>query len=161
MLTMLSLPSPLGALRLVGHDGGLTRLLFPGQALAADIEERETPLLRRAALELEEYFDRRRKYFTVPLRPVGTPFRQAVWSALAEIPYGQTVSYGDLAVRLGKPGAARAVGQANGANPLPIFIPCHRVIASGGSLGGYSLGLEAKRMLLRLEDAAVMRRCPR
>lgn len=154
-MTMLSLPSPLGTLRLVGNDAGLTQLLFPGQELTEDLEELDSPLLCRAALELEEYFARRRKNFTVPLHPVGTPFQQKVWSTLMEIPYGQTVSYGDIAVKIGKPGAARAVGQANGANLLPIFIPCHRVVSAGGSLGGYSLGLEAKRVLLRLEGAAV------
>lgn len=155
MLTTLTFPSPLGSLRLVGNDAGLTHLLFPEQDLPEDMEERETPLLRQAALELEEYFSRRRKYFTVPLQPIGTPFQQEVWSALLEIPYGQTASYGDIAAKVGRPAAARAVGQANGANLLPIFIPCHRVIAAGGSLGGYSLGLEAKRMLLRLEGAAI------
>lgn len=154
MLTALTVPSPLGPLRLFGIETGLTRLLFPGQAPMEDAQARETPLLRRAALELEEYFARRRKRFTVPLQPMGTAFQREVWDALLEIPYGQTVSYGDIAKKLGKPGAARAVGQANGANLLPIFIPCHRVVASDGSLGGYSLGLEAKRVLLRLEGAA-------
>lgn len=154
MLTTLSISSPLGPLRLVGNDTGLTHLLFPGQALTEDAKERETPLLHQAALELEEYFARRRKHFTVPLQPNGTPFQREVWAALLEIPYGQTVSYVDIAVKIGKPGAARAIGQANRANLLPIFIPCHRVVAAGGSLGGYSLGLETKRMLLRLEGAA-------
>lgn len=157
MLTMRSFPSPLGPLRLVGHDTGLTQLLFPGQPLAKDVAEQETPLLRQAALELEEYFARKRKCFTVPLCPAGTEFQQAVWSALREIPYGQTVRYGDIAAKIGKPAAARAVGQANGANSLPIFIPCHRVVAANGSLGGYSLGLEAKRVLLQLEGAGIMR----
>jgi len=154
MLTTLSISSPLGPLRLVGNDAGLTHLLFPGQALTEDVKARETPLLHQAALELEEYFARRRKHFTVPLQPNGTPFQREVWAALLEIPYGQTVSYGDIAVKIGKPRAARAIGQANRANLLPIFIPCHRVVAAGGSLGGYSLGLETKRMLLRLEGAA-------
>lgn len=156
MLTTFSLPSPLGPLRLIGNDTGLTHLLFPGQPPAEGLAEGETPLLRQAALELGEYFDRRRKHFTVPLCPTGTPFQQSVWAALREIPYGQTVCYGDIAAKIGRPAAARAVGQANGANLLPIFIPCHRVIASGGSLGGYSLGLDVKCALLRLEDAAIM-----
>lgn len=151
--------SPFGPLRLVGNDTGLTHLLFPGQTLAGDAAEQETPLLRQAALELGEYFDRRRKYFTVPLCPEGTAFQQAVWSALREIPYGRTAGYGDIAAKIGRPAAARAVGQANGANPLPVFIPCHRVIAADGSLGGYSLGLEAKRVLLRLEGIEIMKGC--
>lgn len=155
MLTMLSLPSPFGPLCLVGNDTGLTHLLFQGQTRPERAVERESPLLRRAALELEEYFDRRRKYFTIPLCPPGTPFQQAVWSALRAIPYGQTVCYKDIAAEIGRPTAARAVGQANGANPLPILIPCHRVTAAGGSLGGYSLGLEVKRELLKLEGAAI------
>lgn len=154
MLMTRTLPSPLGPLRLVGNEAGLTHLLFPGQELAGDMEERDSPLLHQAALELGEYFARRRKCFTVSLQPIGTAFQRQVWSALLEIPYGQTVCYGDIAKKLGKPGGAQAVGQANSANLLPIFIPCHRVIASDGSLGGYSLGLEAKRVLLRLEGAA-------
>lgn len=153
MLTVLSLPSPFGPLRLVGTDAGLTHLLFPGQAPPEGAAERESPLLRQAALELEEYFNRMRIRFTVPLCPTGSPFQLAVWSALQDIPYGQTASYRDIAVRIGRPAAARAVGQANGANPLPIFIPCHRVIASDGSLGGYAFGLEVKRALLKLEGA--------
>lgn len=157
MLTTLSLPSPFGPLRLVGTDTGLTRLLFPGQAQPEGATETGSPLLRQAALELEEYFDRRRTYFTVPLCPKGTPFQQAVWSALRDIPYGQTASYRDIAVKIGRPSAARAVGQANGANLLPIFVPCHRVIAADGSLGGYAFGLEVKRKLLQIEGTAILR----
>lgn len=149
-------PSPVGLLRLVGDEEGLTHLLFGSQPFPADAEE--TPLLRRAAAELEEYFAGKRQTFTVPLRPQGTPFQQTVWAALQSIPYSQTVSYRDIAVRIGRPTAVRAVGGANGKNPLPILIPCHRVVAADGSLGGYSLGLELKRKLLALEGAAVRER---
>ena len=101
--------------------------------------------------ELEEYFAGSRRSFTIPLAPRGTPFQLAVWNALLEIPYGDTVSYGDLAFRIGKPAAVRAVGAANGANPIPVIIPCHRVIGSNGSLTGYGGGIERKQWLLALE----------
>lgn len=158
MPAVLSLPSPFGHLRLVGTDIGLTHLLFPGQVPPEGAEEMESPLLRQAVLELEEYFNRMRIRFTVPLCSMGTPFQLAVWSALQDIPYGQTASYKDVAAKIGRPAAARAVGQANGANPLPIFIPCHRVITSGGSLGGYAFGPEVKRALLKLEGGAIIRK---
>ena len=148
-------PSPVGPLRLVGTGHGLTQLLFSGQPAPPEAAEEETPLLRQAVLELEEYFDRRRKSFTVPLCPKGTPFQQKVWTALQAIEYGQTVSYQYIASQIGNPAAVRAVGQANGKNPIPIFIPCHRVIAAGGSLGGYSLGLDVKRKLLALEGVSI------
>lgn len=144
-------PSPIGPLRLVGDENGLTHLLFPEQPTPLGMIEEETPLLRQAVQELDEYFAGRRREFTVPLRPGGTPFQQEVWAALLTVPYGRTVSYRDIAAQIGRPSAARAVGGANGSNPLPILIPCHRVIAAGGSLGGYSLGLEVKRRLLELE----------
>lgn len=147
---LLRLASPIGPLRLVAGSSGLTHLLLEGQSAPAAAEE-DTPLLRQAAEELDEYFSGRRKSFTVPLHPSGTQFQQTVWAALRTIPYGETVSYQELARQIGKPSAARAVGGANGKNPLPILIPCHRVIAADGSLGGYSLGLELKRRLLGLE----------
>ena len=109
------------------------------------------PVLAAAAEQLHQYFARQREAFTVALRPAGTPFQLRVWKALEEIPYGHTRTYMDLARALGKPGAVRAVGAANGRNPLPIFIPCHRVIGSDGSLTGYGGGLEVKLALLRLE----------
>ncbi len=109
------------------------------------------PVLAAALKQLNEYFARQREAFTVPLRPLGTPFQLRVWHALDEIPYGHTRTYLDLARALGVPAAVRAVGAANGRNPLPIFLPCHRVIGSNGSLTGYGGGLEVKRALLQLE----------
>ena len=102
--------------------------------------------------QLREYLAGTRRSFDLALDPSGTHFQQRVWRGLTEIPYGTACGYGDLARRIGKPGAARAVGQANGANPIPIIIPCHRVIAADGSIGGFSSGLTLKRRLLALES---------
>lgn len=154
MRFMYSYRSPLGPLRLVGDEDGLTHLLIAPQSAPEGAVQGETPLLRRAARELDEYFARKRKSFTIALSPQGTPFQQTVWAALRTIPYGQTVSYIDVAKMIGRPSASRAVGGANGKNPIPILIPCHRVVAADGSLGGYSLGLEMKRRLLELEGGA-------
>lgn len=104
--------------------------------------------------QLEEYFAGRRRSFDLSLAPVGTPFQRRVWDALREIPYGETVSYGEIARRIGRPGAARAVGLANGRNPISVIVPCHRVIGAGGGLTGYGGGLERKRLLLELEAGA-------
>jgi len=112
----------------------------------------EHPLLAAAALQLEEYFGGRRRTFTLPLDPVGTEFQKACWRVLAEIPYGETISYGQQAARVGKPKAARAVGAANGRNPLSIVVPCHRVVAADGALTGFGGGLETKRWLLEHEQ---------
>lgn len=156
MYTVFSFSSPLGTLRLVESEAGLSHLLFPCQTPPDGAVMGESPLLRRAALELEEYFSCKRKSFTVSFHPTGTPFQQTVWAALQTIPFGQTACYRDIAERIGRPAAVRAVGQANGKNPLPIFIPCHRVIAADGSLGGYSFGLEVKRKLLALEGTSFL-----
>jgi methylated-DNA-[protein]-cysteine S-methyltransferase len=106
---------------------------------------------RRVRDALAEYFAGSRTVFDLELAPAGTPFQRRVWQALTEIPYGQVVSYGEIARRIGMPKAARAVGQANGANPIPVVIPCHRVIAADGTIGGYSGGLDIKRQLLGIE----------
>ena len=106
---------------------------------------------RRVARELRDYFAGKRTDFTFPVRPAGTDFNQRVWRELARIPYGETCTYGELARKIGRPQAARAVGTANGRNPIPIVLPCHRVVAAGGKLGGYGGGLELKRKLLELE----------
>lgn len=108
-------------------------------------------VLAAAVRQLNEYFAREREAFSIPLRPAGTPFQLRVWKALEEIPYGHTRTYLDIARALGQPAAVRAVGAANGRNPLPIFVPCHRVIGSSGSLTGYGGGLDVKLALLRLE----------
>jgi methylated-DNA-[protein]-cysteine S-methyltransferase len=109
--------------------------------------------LDRARVQLEEYFSGNRKQFDLPLAPQGTPFQQEVWHTLATIPYGETISYAQLAQRIGKPTAMRAVGAANGRNPLPIVLPCHRVIGADGSLTGFGGGLPTKQFLLELEGA--------
>lgn len=141
--------SPIGPLTLTGTEEALTRLSFGGGQAGAGSP---SPALELAARELAEYFAGARREFTVPLAPEGTAFQLAVWSALREIPYGATASYRDIAVRLGRPGGAVAVGQANSRNPIPIIIPCHRIIGAGGQLVGYTGGLEIKRFLLRLEE---------
>ncbi|GIX31628.1 MAG: hypothetical protein KatS3mg124_2100 [Porticoccaceae bacterium] len=142
-------PSPLGPLRLCWDAGGrLVALEFCGRAPQAVEAAADCP----AACQLGEYFAGVRTAFRLPLAPAGTPFQQRVWQALIDLPFGQTISYGKLAARLGRPGAARAVAAACAANPLPILIPCHRVVAARG-LGGYSAGLERKRWLLAHEGA--------
>ena len=113
----------------------------------------ETPLLQEAEEQLNEYFAHVRREFDLPLAPRGTPFQRAVWAALEEIPYGETLSYGEVALRVGNPKAARAVGMANNRNPIAIVIPCHRVVGADGSLTGYAGGLAAKERLLALEQA--------
>jgi methylated-DNA-[protein]-cysteine S-methyltransferase len=112
------------------------------------------PAIREAARQLAEYFARTRRAFELPLGLRGTPFQLRVWNALLGIPYGETRTYSQLALQLGQPGAARAVGAANGANPVSIIVPCHRVIAAGGGLGGYGGGLDRKKFLLDLESGA-------
>lgn len=144
--------SPVGPLRLVAEDGFLTELRFGGEIgreCADDVNDR---VLDEAQRQLDEYFCGIRKVFELPLRPHGTKFQLADWMALREIPYGETVSYGDIARAIGKPKAFRAVGMANHNNPISIIVPCHRVIGSDGKLTGYGGGLEIKRYLLDLEQ---------
>lgn len=117
----------------------------------SEYETKLTPLISEAVNQLREYFKGDRKIFTVPLKPDGTDFQQKVWKTLTEIPYGQTISYGEIAEKIGKPGGARAVGNANNKNPIAIIIPCHRVIGANGSLTGYAAGLNIKKQLLSLE----------
>lgn len=147
---ILTVPTPLGDMTLVEKEGRLAELRLTASRHEGEVE-RETPLLLQAAAQLQEYFARRRKTFSLPLAPQGTAFQQAVWAALQDIPYGKTQSYGGLAAVIGKPGAARAVGMANNRNPLPIFIPCHRVIGANGQMVGYGGGLDVKEYLLKLE----------
>ncbi|MCK5878321.1 MAG: methylated-DNA--[protein]-cysteine S-methyltransferase [Holophagae bacterium] len=110
-----------------------------------------SPLLRNTARELHAYFDGKLEEFSIPLKVEGTAFQTSVWSALQEVPYGQAVSYGDLAEQIGKPKAARAIGGAVGKNPIPIIIPCHRVLAAGGKLGGFTGGTDIKKWFLAIE----------
>jgi len=142
-------PSPLGAIIVtVDADARLTEIRLDG-------EQRRGPRdARRCAAvcaQLAEYFGGKRREFDLPLAPRGTPFQQRVWHALLAIPFGVVRTYGDVARDIGQPLAMRAVGQANGRNPLPIVIPCHRVIAGDGTIGGYSSGLNVKHRLLALE----------
>ena len=123
----------------IGENGGAIALLrLPGEEVPGTVVQHETELVRKAAEQLREYLRGERKMFDLPLAPEGTAFQKAVWSALQEIPYGQTRSYGEIAAQIGRPKACRAVGMANHCNPIPIFIPCHRVVGADGSLTGYA-----------------------
>jgi methylated-DNA-[protein]-cysteine S-methyltransferase len=150
-VTYTTMASPVGELLLRGGDGVLSGLSmwWPGEPLPLrDGWRRDDAALAFAVAQLDEYFAGRRTAFDMPLAPRGTPFQQRVWQLLREIPYGDTTSYGALARRLGSPEASRAVGLANGRNPIAIIIPCHRVVGSDGSLTGYGGGLDRKRWLL-------------
>ena len=143
----MTVDSPLGTLSLATDDRGrLTRLSF-GSLPAGGV----TPAAARVAAQLRDYFAGRRQTFEVELAPHGTPFQLAVWEELCRIPYGQTITYAELARRIGKPNAVRAVGAANGANPIAIIVPCHRVIGTNGKLTGYGGGVHNKQWLLALE----------
>lgn len=146
--------SPIGPLLLAGDDGGLRFVLFRnGRSPAAPKPdwEPDTGLLKEPARQLTAYFKGALRRFELQVAPHGTPFQQRVWAALQQIPYGETTSYGELARRLGNSKAVRAVGLANGSNPISIVIPCHRVIGSNGALVGYGGGLATKQALLALE----------
>lgn len=143
--------TPFGAMALEGEDA-LTRLWLPSSLPDLREREEETPLLRAAREELLSYFSGERRDFDLPLAPAGTDFQRAVWEALKAIPYGETRTYGEIAAAVGRPKAVRAVGQANHVNPLPIFLPCHRVVGKNGALTGYAGGLDLKRALLALES---------
>jgi len=149
--------SPVGPLTVAASDDGLHAIEFTSNRHPvrrdAGWREGDHPLLRRAQAQLDEYFAGVRRAFDLPLAPRGTPFQREVWLALASIPYGATLSYAQLAARVGRPAAMRAVGAANGRNPLPIVLPCHRVIGADGSLTGFGGGLPTKRFLLELEGA--------
>ena len=151
------LPSPLGLLKLIADADALRAIEFEsqhtGQASGAGEANTANKVLDAARTQLEEYFAGERRTFSVPLDARGTAFQHQVWQALRQIPYGEVRSYRDIAISLGKEKAVRAVGAANGRNPLPIIVPCHRVIGSDGSLTGFAGGIEAKRTLLELEGA--------
>jgi methylated-DNA-[protein]-cysteine S-methyltransferase len=148
--------SPIGRLKLVASDHGLIAILWDNDnprrvRLSEPVECPEQPVLVRTERELEEYFAGKRNAFSVPLDMRGTHFQRQVWEALLGIPFGETRTYGQLAKQLGNPNATRAVGAANGRNPIAIIVPCHRVIGSSGALTGFAGGLDAKAHLLRLE----------
>ena len=147
-----TLTTPIGELMLTADDdGALTAVHLPNRHPDPAGWERDDEHLAAARRQLTEYFAGERTTFDLPLRPAGTPFQLRVWDLLQRIPYGETASYGEIARELGHPTAARAVGAANGRNPIAIVVPCHRVIGSNGSLTGYAGGLECKRALLDLE----------
>jgi methylated-DNA-[protein]-cysteine S-methyltransferase len=152
-----TMPSPVGELRLVAVGDALAAIYFPESRDAPVVVTPPTstpdhPALRLAATQLAEYFAGERDAFSIPLAPRGTPFQHRVWQALAAIPYGETRSYGEIARVIGSPSASRAVGAANGRNPIPIVVPCHRVIGADGTLTGFGGGLDAKRWLLAHEQ---------
>lgn len=152
-----TITSPVGGLLLTGDERALQEIRFLAPRTPPPVKSswREDPLpFREAIRQLEAYFAGKLQDFTLSLAPQGTEFQLRVWHALAEIPFGTTISYGELARRVGRPRAFRAVGAANGRNPLPIVLPCHRVIGSDGSLTGYGGGLHIKRALLELEGWA-------
>jgi len=155
-----TMDSPIGPLTLVAADGALTGVYMDRQRYRPGPEtfgDRDHSPFAPAIAQLEDYFAGRLTEFDLPLAFVGTPFQRLVWEALRKVPYGQTVSYGQLADRLGRPAAARAVGLANGHNPISIIVPCHRVVGANGDLTGYGGGLERKRHLLDFERNTVQR----
>ena len=153
-LVYTSIDSPVGPLLVAREDAGIIVIHFPAERRAAGPQphwQRRDDRFDDIRSQLSEYFAGRRRSFDLPLAPKGTPFQLDVWRALGEIPYGKTRSYSQVAVAIGRPQAVRAVGAANGANPLPIVVPCHRVIGANGSLTGFGGGIAAKRFLLDLE----------
>lgn len=156
----LLMESPLGTLTLVNTDGVLSGIYMSEHKRGPRPEMLGTRVrsgFEQAVFELQEYFEKRRTEFTIPLAPEGTAFQQSVWKQLRGIPYGETRTYAQLADALGNRAAIRAVGLANGRNPISIVVPCHRVIGSDGSLTGYAGGLDRKKLLLELEGAAPLR----
>ena len=153
-----TIPSPIGELTLLAIDDGLVAIDWSNDVghhtavgdgeVVADVSSNEHPVLRQAADELDQYFDGERTGFEVALAPHGTAFQHQAWAALVKIPFGETVSYGEQAALLGDRNKARAVGAANGKNPIPIIVPCHRVVGSNGHLTGFAGGLDTKAWLL-------------
>lgn len=158
--TTTTISSPIGPVTLAAADGVLCGVYMEQHRHAPDFQtlgERDDDLLAEAIRQLQAYFAGELTAFDLPMAPiVGTPFQRRVWAALAEVGYGQTTSYGELARRIGRPTASRAVGMANGRNPLSIVVPCHRVVGSNGKLVGYGGGVDRKRFLLDLERSALV-----
>lgn len=151
------MPSPVGSLTLVASDDGLVAVLWENDdpkrvPLGALIEDINHPVLTETESQLNAYFAGKRKQFSIPLEFHGTPFQKKVWAALTRIPFGETRSYAEIAQEVGSPAAVRAVGAANGRNPISIIAPCHRVIGSNGKLTGFAGGLQVKAHLLHLES---------
>lgn len=157
--TCKTMASPVGQLTLVAKGSALAAILWendrPGRVRLGPLQEdAQHPILRETERQLTEYFAGQREHFDLPLDFTGTPFQKQVWSALLTIPYGQTRSYRDIANQIGRPKAARAVGAANGRNPISIVAPCHRVVGTSGDLTGFAGGLQTKAQLLGMEHAA-------
>jgi len=155
-----TMKSPVGTLTLIADNKGLNAILWEKEKphrvpLQATAEKKENPIFENAKKQLQEYFEGRRQKFNLPLSLAGTAFQKEVWQALAEIPFGEVRTYGEMAAKIGRPKAQRAVGAAIGRNPVSIVVPCHRVIGSDGSLTGFAAGLQTKSFLLRHENAPV------
>ena len=154
------IPTPIGVLTLIASDRGLTNVVFeeengPDAPMRSEVPAADTDdeILAAAVSQLEEYFAGTRREFDLPLDLEGTEFQRQAWRGLADVPYGETTTYGEQAERIGRPGAFRAVGAANGQNPVPIILPCHRIIGADGSLTGFGGGLALKQQLLDHERA--------
>jgi len=146
------IPTPIGELTIVADSEFVTHVFFHGEKPKGAAQEKSTPVLRLAEKQIGEYFNGTRKTFDVPLKLVGGAFHKKVWEVMkAKLPFGTTVSYGKLAELAGNKKAARAVGSACNRNPIPIIIPCHRVVGSGGKLTGFQAGIDVKKKLLKLE----------
>ena len=159
-LVYMYMDSPVGALKLVAHDHALVAVMWDNEdhkrvRLADLVENQQHPMLHQVKQQLQEYFAGQRQQFDLPLDFQGTAFQQQVWQALLQIPYGETRSYKQIAFQLGNEKAVRAVGAANGKNPISIIAPCHRVIGSGGALVGFAGGLDKKQILLSLEQGQI------
>jgi methylated-DNA-[protein]-cysteine S-methyltransferase len=156
MIRYARIPTPAGTLFATATDGAITGLYFEGQKYFPPMtgewrEEPDAAPLAECARQVREYFEGRRKAFDIPLAPMGTDFQRRVWSEIARIAFGATITYAELAARAGAPGSARAAGAATGRNPISIVVPCHRVLGADGALTGYAGGLARKQRLLELE----------
>lgn len=161
-LVTTTVETPVGSLRLVANEQALVAVLWPSDEHNRVRFDHEpvpgtNPVLESAARQLEEYFAGTRHTFDLPLEPAGTEFQQQVWTALTEIPFAETSTYGKQAATIGRPSAVRAVGAANGRNPIPIIVPCHRIVGADGSLTGFAAGVDTKRWLLDHERAVAAR----
>ncbi|WP_331774959.1 methylated-DNA--[protein]-cysteine S-methyltransferase [Sulfurospirillum sp. 1612] len=157
-----AIQSPIGTIYAIANATHLLALLIKSTKEEMNLQfdnplQEDNTILVQTQHQLHEYFEGKRTTFDIPLLPQGTPFQKAAWDALIKIPYGNTISYKTQALSIGKPKAIRAIGGANGANPIPIIIPCHRVIGTGGKLTGYASGLEIKKYLLDLENQTIQR----
>ena len=153
MRSLATVHTCLGKIAIIESEGCIVKMSFGNENQSCDSVERETPVLKNAVQQVIEYCEGKRKEFDLPLNPEGSYFQKRVWEALRTIPYGETASYKKIAERIGQPGSWRAVGSANNKNPILIVIPCHRVVGTGGSLTGYSAGLDVKEKLLTFEKS--------